>query len=297
MFPALKESIEAHTGIQVLGYMPNLPEASIESRHLGLVTAAEIDSLSQKVDMLADCAGRTIDLEAIIAIAQSAPPLSFTTPKIEKGRPVRIALAKDRAFCFIYQDSIDLLAEMGAEIVPFSPLTDACLPSHMDGILLYGGYPELYAEELSRNTSMRNSIRQAISQGIPTYAECGGFMYLGTSIRDTEGKDYPMVGAFDNRSELTDRLQNFGYVELTAQEDTLLCYKGDQIHAHEFHYAKSDDNGNAFIAVKTSNGKENRCILSRGTVFGGYPHLHFWGNPRFAAGFLSKCRQFSESRF
>lgn len=292
MFPMYKELIEKHNGIKVLGFMPDLPEASIESRHLGLVTAQEIDTLKRKIGLLAENATRHIDLDALLQIASSALALRYEPAAVDKinyttTRDVKIAIAKDKAFCFYYQDSIDLLCKMGAEMIPFSPLHDKSLPEDIDGIILGGGYPELYCEKLSLNSSMLESIRTAIEKRVPLYAECGGFMYLGASI---EG--YKMVNAIKTNSSLTDRLQNFGYVRLTADRDTLLCKKGESIHAHEFHYSKSDFDGDAFTATKISSGKQHSCIFADENRFAGYPHLHLWGNIKFAAAFVSRCAEY-----
>ena len=287
MYSMYKDLIENNNGIKVLGFMPNLPEVTIESRHLGLVTAKEIDDLRNKIDIMAESAEKFIDLEALIEIASSAPELSYEEINIERIGHPRIAIAMDKAFCFYYEDSLDLLRKMGAELIPFSPLNDTILPGEVDGIILGGGYPELYGDELSNNISMLESIRNEITKGIPVYAECGGFMYLGSSI---EGQK--MVDSVNSNSTLTDRLQNFGYISLTADKDNLLCKKGESINAHEFHYSKSDNDGDAFTAIKISTGKERTCIYADDNIFAGYPHLHLWGNIEFAKSFINKCIEY-----
>lgn len=298
MFPMYKKLIERHNGTTVLGFMPDLPEASIESRHLGLVTAQEIDALKGKVDILAENAARYIDLDALLQIAAAAPSLRYEPVDVEKTgcaansvKTVKIAIAKDKAFCFYYEDSIDLLRKIGAEMIPFSPLCDEALPEDIDGIILGGGYPELYSEKLSRNSSMRKSIRMAIEKKVPVYAECGGFMYLGTSING-----YQMVNVIKTNAILTDKLQDFGYVSLTAGRENLLCKKGECIRAHEFHYSKSDFNGDAFTAIKVSTGKQRSCIYADENMFAGYPHLHLWGNIKFAEAFVSRCAEYRLGR-
>jgi cobyrinic acid a,c-diamide synthase len=299
MFPMYKELIEKHNGTKVLGFMPHLPEASIESRHLGLVTAQEIDELKGKIAILAENAARYIDLDALVEIASSAPALQYEMTVLEKSNCVvnnvkatKIAIARDKAFCFYYEDSIELLRKLGAEIVPFSPLTDDSLPEDIDGIILGGGYPELYCEKLSANSSMRKSIKAAIEKKVPVYAECGGFMYLGASI---EG--HKMVNAIKTNSVLTDRLQNFGYARLTADRDNLLCKKGERIYAHEFHYSKSDFDGDAFTSIKISSGKQHSCIFADENMFAGYPHLHLWGNVRFAEAFVNRCSGYRARKY
>lgn len=284
MYPRYKEIIENNLDIKVLGFMPNLPEAAIESRHLGLVTADEIEDLRDKIDILGEHAAKYIDLDALMDIASSAPEMEYEKVKIEKIASVRIAIAKDNAFCFYYEDNLDLLRKLGAELIPFSPLDDKSLPENIDGIIIGGGYPELYTDKLSNNTSMLINIREAYKSKTPIYAESGGFMYLGSTI---EGKS--MVNILSNNSQLTKRLQNFGYIKLIANKDNLLCKKGESINAHEFHYTKSDFDGDDFTAIKKSTGKERFCIDAKDNFFAGYPHLHLWGNIDFAKGFIQKC--------
>lgn len=291
MYPMYKELIEKYNGIKVLGFMPNIPEASIESRHLGLITANEIDDLHKKIDILADNAAKYIDLDSLLDIASEAPILTYEQCKVEKIGPARIAIARDNAFCFYYEDSLELLRNLGAEIITFSPLRDDCLPEDIDGIIIGGGYPELYAEELSNNISMLKSIRASIANGIPIYAECGGFMYLSTSI-----DGHTMVDEIKSNSILTEKLQNFGYINIMAKEDNLLCKKGESINAHEFHYSKSDFDGDSFIATKLSSGKERTCIIAKDNIFAGYPHLHLWGNISYAKSFINKCINYRKSR-
>lgn len=291
MYPVYKEIIEERNGIKVLGFMPNLPEAAIESRHLGLVTAEEIDTLKEKIDLLAENAEKYIDLEALMAIASSASPIEYENHSVEAVGYARVAVAMDKAFCFYYEDSLELLKKMGLELIPFSPMEDRQLPRDVDGIIIGGGYPELYGAALSGNEPMLESIRKALSQKIPVYAECGGFMYLGTKI-----EDWDMVGAIENKSVLTNRLQNFGYITLTAQQDNLFCEKGESINAHEFHYSKSDVDGEGFIATRISTGKQRSCIVAEDHLFTGYPHIHLWGNVKFAERFVQKCVAYRSSK-
>lgn len=291
MLPLYRSAIEGHTGLPVLGCLPKMPEAALESRHLGLVTAAEVHTLQEKIDMLAAQAERTIDLDALLRIAQSAPPLTYFSYEIPRSEPVRIAIARDKAFCFYYEDSLQLLEDMGAELVPFSPLTDDKLPPHIGGLILGGGYPELYAGQLSANRPLLTAIRQAVEGGLPTWAECGGFMFLGKSLSNMNGEAFPMAGVLETESAMTNRLQNFGYIRLTAGEDNLFCKAGEGINAHEFHYAESSDEGTGWTAEKASTGRKRSCCMTSPTLYAGYPHLHLWGNRQFAVNFLEKARQ------
>jgi len=295
MYPLYKEMIEAETGIPVIGYFPQVPEVSLESRHLGLITASEVSDLQVKLRLLADEARKSIDLKALLAIAEGTGEIAYEEYPVEKSSDVKIAVARDKAFCFYYQDSLELLEKMGARITYFSPLRDETLPE-CDGLILGGGYPEIYAEELAGNTSMLNSMKTALESNLPCMAECGGFMVLQQSITDKEGNQHQMTGHLEGEAFMTDRLNRFGYITLFSQEDNLLCRKGEQINAHEFHYSDSTANGSTFKAIKPATGKQWKCIIAGENLFAGYPHLHLWGNVNFAHAFLTKCRQYQDAR-
>lgn len=292
-YPMLKALVEEHTGLPVLGYLPRLPEAALESRHLGLVTAAEVGDLREKVDAIAARMERTVDLDGILAAARRAPALPAERREAPHVGRVRVAAARDAAFCFTYGDNLLLLERMGAEIVPFSPLEDRELPEDIHGMILSGGYPELYAPRLAENRSMREAVRAAVAGGLPTIAECGGFMLLCESVRTREGESYPMAGAVPVRVEMTGRLSRFGYVEMTARSDNLLCRRGERLRAHEFHYSEASDPGNAFRAEK-AGGAGWDCVHATQTLYAGYPHLHFWGNAGAAERFLARCLKYKE---
>lgn len=285
-YPALAKAITERFEGRVLpfGYLPKLPECAIESRHLGLVTAAEISNLKEKMELLAQNAEKTLDLDGLLELARSAAPVSCDPVEIPQfDIPVRIAVAKDRAFCFYYRDNLQLLKDMGAELVEFSPLSDPALPENIDGIYLGGGYPELYAEQLSRNRSMLDSLRNALSRGTPCIAECGGFMYLTEKIAG-----YPMVGYLKGECFDTGKLTRFGYVTLRAKKDNLLCKAGDVICGHEFHRWDCTDPGKDFKAAK-STGKCWDCVVATDKLYAGYPHFHFYANPEFAKSFYQAC--------
>lgn len=288
IYPLLKESIEKAFPVIVLGYMPKTKETVLESRHLGLVTAAEVPLLQNKLDMLADMAEKYLEMDTILDLAKSAPELEYNEVSIKEANPVRIAIANDKAFCFYYEDSLDLLRKMGAELIPFSPLHDEALPEKISGLILGGGYPEIYLDQLSKNTFIIENIRHAIEKGLPTYAECGGFMYLGKSI-----ENFPMIGIIDMKSEMTSRLQNFGYIIMDQKTDDFGWINPKcKIPAHEFHYSKSNLDHGAFISTKVSSGKQWDSMVVDENLFAGYPHLHFWGTPQLSEGFLNKCRKF-----
>lgn len=290
MLPYYKKIVERETNIPVLGCLPSIPEAAIESRHLGLVTADEIDGLSRKVKLLAAEAEECIDMDTLLTIAESAPELSYCEPTIYREfTDITVAVAWDSAFCFTYADSLRMLENLGARLQYFSPIEDEGLPESTDGLLLCGGYPELYAEALSRNTDMRQSICSAVNSGLPTIAECGGFLYLHETL---EG--YPMAGVIPNHASMTKKLGPFGYVTLKAEEDNLLCAKGETMPAHEFHYSESGDTGESFIAQKPYGHKSWPCIHGSETLFAGYPHIHFRGNTAAARRFLTACQTFGK---
>lgn len=285
-YSVLAEEIKIRFGgkVRPLGYMPVMPECSLESRHLGLVTAAEVEGLREKLGLLAVQAEKTIDLDGLTALAESAPAVSCEEVKPPAGgEKVRIAVARDNAFCFYYEDSLDMLREMGAQLVPFSPVDDESLPQNIQGIYLGGGYPELYARKLSENISMRTSVREALERGVPCIAECGGFMYLTEDIAG-----FPMVGFLPGKSYDTGKLTRFGYVRIKASHDNMLCMAGDEISGHEFHHWDSEFPGDSFRAHKKS-GKSRDCIHATQTLYAGYPHFHFYSNPGFAVSFYNTC--------
>ena len=273
-----------HGRIRPMGYLPPIPESTIESRHLGLITASEISDLKEKLHRLAEQAEKSIEIDHILQIAEAAPEVccdEIVLPVFPEK--IRIAVAKDKAFCFYYEDSLDALKKMGAELVAFSPMEDTQLPEDIQGIYLGGGYPELYREKLSKNKSMRRQIKAALQNHLPCIAECGGFMYLTEEIAG-----YPMVGFLKGKCYDTGKLCRFGYVTLTAEKENLLCKKGESISAHEFHYWDCDDSGNSFMAKKKS-GKSWNCVHTDEFLYAGYPHFHFYANPQFAVNFYKAC--------
>ena len=296
LYPRLAELVESECGVRVYGYLPKLDDCSLESRHLGLVTADEVVDLREKLDKLADTMATTVDIDGLLGLAKSAPPLytsgsegaglADASPKV---RSVRIAVARDVAFCFYYADSLRLLEKLGAELVEFSPLHDATLPEGVAGIYLGGGYPELHARELSENEPMLASIRAAIEAGMPTVAECGGFLYLHEQLEDEKGASWPLVGIVPARAFRTPKLGRFGYVTLAAKHDGLLAAEGETLRAHEFHYWDSEAPGDAFSAQKPQSARGWECCISTPTLHAGFPHLYFPGSPEAARRFVEAC--------
>ncbi len=296
LYANIKELIEEELDVQVLGYLPEMKDSQIESRHLGLVTAKEIGNLKEIINRLAEQIEKSIDLNKILQIAEEAVPVEYETiekiqkiNKISTDVPIKIAVAMDKAFCFYYQDNLDLLAELGAEIIPFSPLKDSALPAGIHGMIIGGGYPELYLEQLSENQKMLQEIKQVISEGMPCLAECGGFMYLHQNIKDEQGVSHQMVGAIEGESFPTHKLSRFGYVSLIAREDNLLCEKGMEIKGHEFHYWDSTNTGNSFHAQKPSQKANWDCVIAEKNLWAGFPHIHFYHDIGMAIKFLQHC--------
>ena len=293
LYPLLRDIVEKE-GIKAYGFLPREEKYSIGSRNLGLITADEIEDIKEKINGLRELAEKYIDLDGLFELAKSAPVLEASddfkdliqSSKTDSNEPkTRIAVSRDNAFCFMYKENIEILEDLGCEVVYFSPLEDEKLPDNISGLYLCGGYPELYTEELSKNRKLCNEIKDIIERGIPTIAECGGFMYLHDSIENV-----PMVGFIKGNCIKTDKLQRFGYIEITALEDNLLCKKDDSIRVHEFHYYDSENCGEAFMAKKASNGLEYLCCHGSDSLYAGFPHIYLPANPDFAKSFVGNAR-------
>lgn len=292
-YQILKPLIEQELKIRVVGYFPEYKRFQIESRHLGLKMPEELPHIKEELKLLSQAFAETVSVDEIMTIAEEAGGLS--QPGIEgvkkgtenKDMPV-IAVARDEAFCFYYEDNLQLLEEYGARLSYFSPLHDRTLPQECDGILLGGGYPELYAEELGENKTMLSQIREAISDGMPIVAECGGFMYLHEFIQDKENKKQSMTGVIPAGCHDTGKLVRFGYIEIKEKKASFLP-EGQVIRGHEFHYFDSEKNGEDCIASKPVSGKTYPCILAGETYWMGFPHLYYPSNPAFARNFVEKA--------
>ena len=306
LYPEIKKQIEEELGIRVFGYVPKITELNLESRHLGLVLPDEVKELSEKFDHLAEILEKSLDIDGLIGLAKEAEALECSEEGVPEAlkkvlafgqaagfheEKPRIAVAKDEAFCFIYEDNLGLLKELGAEITFFSPLHDPALPEGIDGLLLYGGYPELYAGELSGNVSMRQEIRTLLKNGFPCLAECGGFMYLHTTMEDMDGKAWKMADVIDGKAYKTEKLGRFGYIELSGntEDREFLGKKAGILKAHEFHYFDSTSCGTDFHAKKPLRKRSWDCIHGTESQLFGFPHLYYYSNPALAAEFLSAC--------
>lgn len=322
LYPRLKEMLEQEMKksgheISVVGYIPEDEAFRLESRHLGLVTPQELNDLKEQTERAGRILSETVDLDCILSIAQAAPELRAEEEKpagrdglTGEKRSVRIGIAEDEAFCFYYKANLELLEEMGCELVPFSPLRDKKLPENVRGLILGGGYPELYCERLSANSGLLDEIRRSLDAGMPCLAECGGFMYLHKEMEDRDGNVYPMVGVIKGKTYPTGKLVRFGYVNITADqaadsaitperdagkddrrgmESGSLLLPGETIRGHEFHYWDSTDAGTDCMAVKPDGKRKWNCIHMRGNLAAGYPHLYLPSMPEFARRFVGRC--------
>ena len=304
LYKRMKEKIEEELDVRVFGYVPEL-SFSLESRHLGLVMPGEIEDLKEKLADLSKILSNTLEADEIIKLAQSAGDLkadkeilsglsSWSGLRGAKDEPLKIGLARDEAFCFFYEDNLKLLRDMGAELMEFSPLHDVHLPDGINGLLLYGGYPELYAEGLSGNVRMRDEIKAAVLSGMPLMAECGGFMYLHESMQAEDGKHYPMAGVIKGTVNKKDKLTRFGYITLSGGK--AFGKEAGEIFSHEFHYYDSENCGDAFLAKKPLSERSWQSMHSTDTMLCGYPHLYYCGNEKPAAAFMEAVLKYKKGR-
>ena len=330
-YDIIKPLIEKVLSVKVVGYFPEQKDIGLSSRHLGLVMPDELSDVKKQLNETADRLKKTIDMDLFIDIAEAADEISDSESADEDKRQtlknaepmriqdqnntVNIAVAMDEAFCFYYEDNWKLLEKCGAKLQYFSPIHDTKLPEDCDAMLLGGGYPELYAKELSKNVSMLNAIKKAFKAGMPTVAECGGFMYLHTYIRnicddndeknnaDTQNKadiqndmnKSKLVGALDGGCHFKGKLVRFGYIELAEKHSNFLPLN-EKIKAHEFHYYDSTDNGADCIATKPATGRSYDCVISHDNYWLGFPHLYYPSNPHFAESLVRKAYEYRRNK-
>lgn len=273
-------------GVAFLGCLPEIRDLDLKSRHLGLVMPEEVERLEKSLEELADEMERFLDIDRLLSLAEECGEL-------EKGQeegtppaaPVPIAIARDRAFCFYYEENLRLLEQAGARLVEFSPLTDEKLPDGVCGLILGGGYPELFAEELEKNRAMREAVRGAAAAGMPVTAECGGFLYLKEELEGTDGILRSMTGVLPGICRNAGRLTRFGYLELQGLEE-------GPVRGHEFHYWDCTENGDLCTAVKPAGGRSWPCMERKGSVTAGFPHLYYPSNRKIPEAFVEQCRKF-----
>lgn len=301
VFNIVAPLIEKELSIKALGFIPEKKDAIIPSRHLGLFTPDDKEKVKNVIEILSAEFEKNVSFDEIEEIAARKEWKNFqdsTKPFLEidskKTGTCTIAVSKDEAFCFIYEDNIRLLRENGANIVYFSPLHDEAVPKDADAILLTGGYPEEYLEALSKNKSMMDSIKELHGKNIPIAAECGGFMYLHKTIEDRDKERYETVGIIDANCVFTGKSVRFGYIEIKEKKASFL--NGEAIKGHEFHYYDSERNGDSCIVTKPVSGKQYESIIENDNMFVGFPHLYYPSNPSFAKNFVKKAVDFKNKR-
>lgn len=286
----VEDAIDQLHNIEVLGHLPRDIDFTIPSRHLGLLTGEEAPLSQEAISKLADQIERYIDLDRILNMSSRIKRSALSPPllPIQETPKCRIGVARDKAFCFYYEDTFDILRSCGAEIVFFSPLTDTTLPPDLDGLYLGGGYPELYARELSENRSMIAQIQNWIRSDRVVYAECGGFMYLTRGIYDHDDQFHTLVGAFPTQARMQTRRASLGYREVTTTKATCFGAPGQILRGHEFHYSSIEEMGAEVDTVYQLSSGGTEGYLTHRTL-GGYMHLHFGSSVTAAENFINSC--------
>ncbi len=327
LYPRMKEAIEKETGILVAGYVPELDFWQVGSRHLGLVLPGEIKNLQRQMRQLGDCLEKTLDVDALLKLGENAdadvrePATAadvdaegknkvqtsgklvggecFTGEEIaHSATHIRLGVAWDEAFCFYYRDNLEFFEKQGAEIIRFSPVHDEHLPEGLDGILLGGGYPELYAKSLEENASMRKEIRQKAEGHMPVLAECGGYLYLLEELEDENGTSYEMAGIFSGKGYKKGKNPHFGYITVETENDSLYLKAGEKIKGHEFHYWESTQDENELkMQAKKPTGKRGwPCVTVKNQVMAGFPHLYYPSLEGFGERFIQACDAYRKKR-
>ena len=320
--PVLEEELsKVRDDIKLLGFFPKDPTLSIDSRHLGLKLPNEINDIKEKLSDAAATLEKHADIPSLISIMEGADRVKIGDADIEELRQfsndvadekntqeLTLAVASDEAFCFYYKDNLELFEKSGVKLKFFSPIADEKLPEECDGILIGGGYPENYLEDLSQNKSMLASIKNALDKGIPSLAECGGFMYLHKQITDMNGNSYEMVGSIDGNCHYAGHLVRFGYMEIEAinQSSKDVCDSRNRdemleslvgMRGHEFHYFDSSMNGDLFVASKPNKEKKWNCMIMRNNGIWGFPHFYYKSNPEFIKLFIKKMKEVKNGEF
>lgn len=311
LYPRMKAVIEKETGILVAGYVPELDFWQVGSRHLGLVLPGEIENLQGQIRQLGDCLEKTLDVDKLLSLVESTKPLE---PKMAAAddpgqdretednsypKPhIRLGVAWDEAFCFYYRDNLEFLKKQGAEILRFSPVHDMHLPEDLDGLLLGGGYPELYGKALEENTTMRNEIRRKAEEDMPVLAECGGYLYLLKELEDENGTSYEMAGVFSGKGFKKGKNSHFGYITVETESDSLYLKAGERIKGHEFHYWESTQDENELkMQAKKPTGKRGwPCVTVKNQVMAGFPHLYYPSMEGFGERFIQACDTYRKKR-
>ncbi len=289
-FELVKGAISKHCQAEILGYIPRTLEFKLPSRHLGLHMGEERPISKKSINILAETIISHINIDRMLEIAGSETRQSPAPLNNPQNQTVRLGVARDKAFCFYYQDNLDIFNQAGATICYFSPLTDKHLPEKLDGIYLGGGYPELYAKQLSRNTTMLEDIRNWAEDNRPLYAECGGFMYLTQGINDLDRRYHPLAGVFPTKAAMQTRRASLGYRELNTNKVSFFGPCGTTLRGHEFHYSRIEPMDSSIERIYDVNGSTAEGYRYKSSV-GGYMHLHFGYNPEAAQNFIGFCKK------
>lgn len=279
-YKLLKAAVEKNCNTRVFGYVPRDEKLSLKSRHLGLVQSSEVDDLKEKIDLCSDLILQHVDVEELLNHFKKTEDYDDKYHLENKG--IRIAVAYDKAFSFYYKENLELLEEAG-EVIYFSPLKDKKLPENIDFLYIGGGYPEVFIEELSKNKSMLNSIKENLEKGLKCYSECGGLMYLTEAIESIDGQQvFKTVGFFKGATHMTKTLQNFGYARLKVEKKNNVLPTGMEINCHEFHKSYvSLENEKIYLLTKEMYDGELKnwnCGYVKNNTLGAYGHVHFFGN-------------------
>jgi len=293
----LRPPIEAATGLPVVGALARDDQVALAERHLGLTTAEETPWDRAALDRLARLAEEGLDLDRVLDLAGQIEAAPSPVPTASSRPRATIGVARDEAFCFYYQANLEALQAAGAELVFFSPLAGE-IPRGVDGLYLGGGYPELRAERLAGQAELKVWLNRAAREGLPVYAECGGFMYLGRRLIDLDGRAHDMAGLLPVTTQMDGRLRALGYREVELKADCLLGRAGDRIRGHEFHYSHLiDPPAPADPAYRVNSGRGGRTWdegWRAGSVLGSYVHLHFLSQPRLAESLVAACQKYRE---
>ena len=303
LYPRIRELVERETGIRAAGFVPELDFLKVGSRHLGLVLPEEIAGLREQMNRLGKCLEETIDWEFLAELGaekeeRDALEEENTEASCTAAFSFRLGIAMDEAFCFYYQDNLRLLERLGGELVYFSPIHDRSLPEQLDGLILGGGYPELYCEALSLNESMREAVKKAAEGGLPVLGECGGYLYLLEEPEAEDGRIWPMTGVLKGKGYKKGKNSRFGYIGVEAEKDSLYLKPGEQIRGHEFHYWDCEVLEEEWVmrAKKPVGNRSWPCIRIKNQVMAGFPHLFYPSCPAFAVRFAKACVRYKRKR-
>lgn len=303
LYPRIRELVERETGIRAAGFVPELDFLKVGSRHLGLVLPEEIAGLREQMNRLGKCLEETIDWEFLEELGaekeeRDALEEENTEASCTAAFSFRLGIAMDEAFCFYYQDNLRLLERLGGELVYFSPIHDRSLPEQLDGLILGGGYPELYCEALSLNESMREAMKKAAEGGLPVLGECGGYLYLLEELEAEDGRIWPMTGVLKGKGYKKGKNSRFGYIGVEAEKDSLYLNPGEQIRGHEFHYWDCEVLEEEWVmrAKKPVGNRSWPCMRIKNQVMAGFPHLFYPSCPAFAVRFAKACVRYKRKR-